>query len=293
MKTTKTEKPLPLTTHKATTPAPTITRTVMLVTPALAAEWLKRNTRNRPIDRLAVGRLVEVIQSGGWRTTHQGIAIGADGALYDGQHRLHAIVAAGASVMVAVTTGLVADDLPAIDSNVGKGTRTAADIVKMTRGVTLTTPAVAALSFASMIVNSDSTARRVTSGMLDKSDAVHGEAMRALYPILVGSTIRIGSAPVFGPLVIAWASNPTGAIEFARMLQSGENLPAYHPALTLRNFLFSRVPMYGGTARLDIALRVFAAFDAYARGDDLKVLKASTGARDRYVAAWNRVNGVG
>lgn len=291
MKTTKTEKTPLLTTHKATTPAPSSTNVKMLVTPALAAEWLKSNTRNRSIDLDAVDRLVEVIKSGGWRTTHQGIAIGSDGTLYDGQHRLRAIVKAGVPVMVEVTTGLVTDDLPAIDSNVGKGIRTPADIMKMARGVTLTRSAVAALSFASILVNSDSTARRVVYEMLDKSDTVHGEAMRALYPILVGSTIRIGSAAVFGPLIIAWASNPTGVVEFAGMIQSGENLPAYHPALTLRNYLFSRVAMHGTSSRLDTALRVFAAFDAYVRGDDLKMLKASIGARDRYVDAWRKANG--
>jgi len=263
----------------------------MLVTPALAAEWLKSNTRNRSIDLNAVNRLVEVIESGGWRTTHQGIAIGSDGTLYDGQHRLRAIVRANVPVMVVVTTGLVSDDLPAIDSNVGKGNRTPADIMKMARGIILSKRAVAALSCAAILVNSDSTSRRVVYKMLDHSDTVHGEAMRALYPILVGSTIRISSAGVFGPLIIAWASNPTGAIEFARMIQSGENLPAHHPALTLRNYLFSRVATHGSVSRLDIALRTFAAFDAYVRGDELKQLKINIGARDRYVDAWHKANG--
>ena len=288
--TTQKIPPFLLPTTCTTTPAPCVSRSVMLVTPALADQWLKSNTRNRTLDHLAIKRLAELIQSGGWRTTHQGIAIGADGTLYDGQHRLHAIVAAGISVMIAVTTGLVVDDLPAIDSNVGKGIRTPADIMKMTRGVTLTRRAVAALSCAAILVNSDSTAQRVVYEMLDKSDTVHGEAMRALYPILVGSTIRIASAGVFGPLIVIWASNPTGAVEFAGMIQSGENLPAYHPALTLRNYLFSRVAMHGSVSRLDTALRVFAAFDAYVRGDDLKQLKPSMGARDRSVDAWHKAN---
>ena len=96
--TTKTKKsePLPIASRSATTPAAGgVTRTTMVVTPALAAEWLKSNSRNRKLDMTAVERLATAIRGGGWVSTHQGIAFGDDGVLYDGQHRLHAIVAAG------------------------------------------------------------------------------------------------------------------------------------------------------------------------------------------------------
>lgn len=292
-KTTKAEKTPLLTTHKATTPAPAVTRAVMLVTPALAAEWLKSNTGNRAVDKEAVDRLAGVIRRGGWRTTHQGIAIGADGALYDGQHRLHAIVAAGRSVTVVVTTGLTPDDLAAIDSNVGKGTRTPRDILRMSRGLNLTTNAAGALSFATALVAPDTSrsARRVTAEMLDESERTHGDAFRALAPILVAGTIRVGSSPVLGSLMIAWRSAPAQVVAFAEMLRTGENLPAHHPALTLRSFLFSRVGIGGNAHRTDVSRRTFAAFAAFMRGAPLQKLYAGDVASAHYIAEWHRVVG--
>lgn len=268
-----------------------VTTSRMLVTPALAAEWLKSNTRNRAIDKAAVERLAEVIRSGGWRATHQGIAIGEGGELYDGQHRLHAIVASGQAVLVQVTTGLSADDLPAIDSNVGKGVRSARDIVRMTRNIHLTTNEAGALSFAAGLIasNGGRVAMRVTAEMLDRSERAHGDAMRALTPILFGSTIRVGSAPVVGSLMVAWRSTPARAVEFAEMLKTGENLPAHHPALALRNFLFTRVGVLEGAHRVDISRRTFTAFAAFERGVTLQKLYATDAASTHYVAEWSRV----
>lgn len=288
---TKTEKTPLLTTHKATTPAPAVTRSVMLVTPALAAEWLKSNAGNRTVDKAAVDRLAAVIRAGRWRTTHQGIAIGADGALYDGQHRLHAIVAAGRSVTVVVTTGLTPDDLAAIDSNVGKGTRTPRDILRMSRGVHLTTSASGALSWAAALVSPGGicVTRRVTAEMLDESERVHGDAFRVLAPILVAGTMRVGCAAVVGSLMVAWRSAPAQVVAFAEMLRTGENLPAHHPALMLRNFLFSRVGMGGHSHRIDVSRRTFAAFAAFSRGATLQKLYAGDAAGAHYIAEWHRV----
>ena len=293
MKTTKTEKTPLLTTHKATTPAPAVTNVKMLVSPALAAEWLKSNTSNRAVDKAAVDRLTEVICAGGWRTTHQGIAIGADGTLYDGQHRLRAIVAAGRSVSVWVATGLTIDDLPAIDSNVGRGTRTARDILRMSRGVHLSTSSAAALTWASALVSSAGPGNlpRVTDEMLYASEVAHGDALRALAAVLPGATVRVACAPVMGSLMIAWRSAPAQALAFAEMLRTGENLSARHPALTLRNFLFTRVGSFAGFERIDVSRRTFAAFAAFERGSTLQKLYASDAARDYYVAEWRRVTG--
>src|SRR5271166_5672140 len=98
-----------------------------IVTPAMASEMLKRNKpNNRAIRKGWVQTLADSIKSGEWVTTHQGIAFSADGELIDGQHRLHAIVAAGLPVMLATTSGI--DDpkaYMAIDQGVRK---TSADV---------------------------------------------------------------------------------------------------------------------------------------------------------------------
>jgi hypothetical protein len=61
---------------------------VVLVTPAMARQWLLRNTSNRPLRRLTVDGFKGAWSRGEWRLTHQGIAFGKDKVLKDGQHRL-------------------------------------------------------------------------------------------------------------------------------------------------------------------------------------------------------------
>lgn len=279
---------LPLTTNTATTPSHRVTRGVMLVTPALAEEWLNHNANNRVIDRVAVERLANVIRAGAWRTTHQGIAIGADGTLYDGQHRLSAIVASGQSVLVEVTTGLVAHDLAAIDSNVGKGTRRPRDILKMSRGLTLSHNECAALVWAHSLV-SGRTINKVTAEFLEIAEKTHGDEFLAISSVLPAGTPRVGSAPVFGSLMVAWRSAPSDAIAFAGMLRSGVDLSEGHPALTLRNHLLVRDRIGGSSNRIDVSSKTLSAFAAFVRGSSLKKAFAGSAALDHYVAAWSRI----
>jgi hypothetical protein len=95
---------------------PKITTVMTLVTPQLASEWLeKNNTGNRNIRKGDVEILRAIIAQGLWEPTHQGIGFYDDGTVADGQHRLTAIVQAGISVWVNVTTGLPRRAIHAID----------------------------------------------------------------------------------------------------------------------------------------------------------------------------------
>lgn len=58
---------------------PELKSRVELVTPALAREWLKLNTRNRPIRQAAVADLAKAIERGEWKVTHQGIGFDENG----------------------------------------------------------------------------------------------------------------------------------------------------------------------------------------------------------------------
>lgn len=77
--------------------------TKMIITPAIAADWLLyRNSpeKNRRIsERIAVRYAKLMQQPGGWRETHQGIAFDTDGWLTDGQTRLLALKLAGSVIL--------------------------------------------------------------------------------------------------------------------------------------------------------------------------------------------------
>lgn len=65
----------------------------LTVSPALARAMLARNAHphQRAVIRSSINTWVQRFQNGDWLTTHQGLAFGADGLLYDGQHRLTAL----------------------------------------------------------------------------------------------------------------------------------------------------------------------------------------------------------
>lgn len=88
----------------------------MLVTPAMAVEWLNRNRNNRPLNIQRVAMLKKAIEDGTFALTHQGIAFyGKFDELADGQHRLAAIIEAGIAVEMIVSWGLTKDVVHAID----------------------------------------------------------------------------------------------------------------------------------------------------------------------------------
>lgn len=68
---------------------------IVNVTPAIAKEWLGRNSKNRPIRKQHVINLAQAFARGEYVMTHQGVAFGSDGELIDGQHRLSAIASLG------------------------------------------------------------------------------------------------------------------------------------------------------------------------------------------------------
>lgn len=79
---------------------------VVDVTPALAEQWLKRNTHNRNIRDRVVLAYARDMEAGNWAENGEAIKFAADGTLLDGQHRLNAVTLAGKTVRMLVVTGL-------------------------------------------------------------------------------------------------------------------------------------------------------------------------------------------
>ena len=107
-----------------TTPAPQLVQ----VSPEIAKKWLEKNTLNRPIRTGKVKDIANDIINGRWLTTHQGIALAADGRVVDGQHRLKAIERSGKTVSIWVTFNADPETFAKIDN----GTlRTEGDILSI------------------------------------------------------------------------------------------------------------------------------------------------------------------
>lgn len=72
-------------------------------TPETALRWLGDNPHNRPLDMARVRALREKILAGGWKPTPP-VEVLEGGRLWNGQHRLSAIVQAGRPVQLGVLT---------------------------------------------------------------------------------------------------------------------------------------------------------------------------------------------
>lgn len=88
---------------------------ITLVTPDMARDYLTRNHSNRRLGKAAIRALAGAINRGEWQLTHQGLAFDEDGNLLDGQHRLHAVIAADTAVPMMITTGLPRASFTALD----------------------------------------------------------------------------------------------------------------------------------------------------------------------------------
>ena len=79
-----------------------ITFTLTEITPATAAIMLGKNIDNRKLSPATVRVYAADMKTRKWRVTHQAIAVGEDGKIIDGQHRLHAIISSGETVTMYV-----------------------------------------------------------------------------------------------------------------------------------------------------------------------------------------------
>jgi len=98
------------------------------ITPDKAAEMLTRNRGNRKVTENQVRQYAVDMQQNNWRITHQPVAIGSDGNLIDGQHRLHAIVKSGVSVNMYVAHYSTSESVLSLPIDVHKK-RSVTDII--------------------------------------------------------------------------------------------------------------------------------------------------------------------
>lgn len=111
---------------------PDTTMELVLVTPAVALNFLTNNQRNRPIRRERVIQYARSMERGRWMHTGEAIMFDMDGNLINGQHRLISIVLTGEPMWMYVCDDLPADVRTVIDGN---KPRTAGDLLLYTRDI--------------------------------------------------------------------------------------------------------------------------------------------------------------
>lgn len=203
------------------------------VTPKLAEAWLQTNENNRNLDQKKVDQYARDMQAGRWRQTNQGVGFGKDGKLYDGQHRLWAIVLSGCTIRMLVVSGMDEDARPAIDT--GKPRRVH-DQLRMFGGVDRAREITSWANATARIVygSSSSLSYDDVQGWLD-ANAEH--VAWGLNAVPRTGRKTFGSAPIMAALVLAHRRHPQMVDDFARAVFGGEGLSSGQPAHTLREYL--------------------------------------------------------
>lgn len=89
---------------------------IVYITPQMAERWLEKNNKNRPFKDRKINAFARDMATGRWQITGEAIKFDTSGNLLDGQNRLAAIAASGATVAMFVVRGLAAESQEVMDS---------------------------------------------------------------------------------------------------------------------------------------------------------------------------------
>jgi hypothetical protein len=225
------------------------------VSPDKARKWLEASEGvvQRTIRPRRVAQLEHAIRAGQWRTTHQGIALTEGGAVLDGQHRLHAIIAADDSVEVLVSRGVDPEDFGVIDTG---ASRTPSDSLKIAGHTNVNVLAAVARimlvypEVAGTVGRDWSTrSKLVTSAdilnYLDDPETLDiAHAAIAAGARVANAVARMGATtPISAALMFVMTSEtdvtPTIRAEFVERLVDGVLLGPRSPILAMRRWLVS------------------------------------------------------
>jgi hypothetical protein len=236
------------------------------VTPKRAQDWLDRShdVQQRALSKNRVERMVHAIHAGQWVLTHQAIAIDPTGRVFDGQHRLHAIVLAGTEIPDLELDVLVAWDAePASFDVIDTGAaRTAADTLKIAGFANVNVLAASIRSLLTYDHVAGTTAPWGTYGRtLTSADVLHwldgkGNRDKATAALTLAQRVSKGvgrhgtntsiAAAALIMMTRESAVGPDTMYEFFERLSDGASLASHSPILALRRWFigdtgFSRV----------------------------------------------------
>lgn len=257
----------------------TMTATVELITPKVAATYLENQERNRFVNKSHVARLAADMANGNWMMTGESIKFNGE-SLIDGQHRLHACIASGQSFVTLVVRGIPADSHKAMDSGLK---RTVGDAIRMFGNIEIpNTNVVAAAARLILAIEHRPDNPEGAKDLTHAEMVLEIEANPDLYIAAgrYGRTLKNwGSAASAAALYVL--ARRAGYSEemlesYAANLISGAGLPPQHPCLTYRNWIARKPPRssYRPLALLSAHIKTF---DAYAHARSNQKLYVWTG----------------
>jgi hypothetical protein len=207
------------------------------VTPERAKVWLESNGHNRSLRPALIHSYARDMREGRWRRNGEAIKFDRFGNLLDGQHRLHAVVAAELTVVMLVVHGLEPESQETMDSG---ARRTAGDALRLLGRQ----PYNMAAAVARRVILWDAGARWSDCGLKPTNTEivrwVEGDP-RVVKAAEIASRYRPTIKAPPSVVGLCWwlfsQIDEEEANDFFARLADGANLDHRHPILTLRNRL--------------------------------------------------------
>jgi hypothetical protein len=213
----------------------------VLVTPAMAENWLISNIGNRPLDEARMRGYVDQMNKGNWELSTDALGFDTSEKLINGQHRLWAVVYHGKPVWFFVATGLDPEAFNVIDT--GKN-RTTGDLLGI-KGFRAPAAMGAIARFVmlnkkgkTLNLKDTKKAQAATNQEVLEFSEKHRQEIEEAYEVAekTARKFRMGlvGREIGGLYWIFSEFSKADALKFFELYASGENMDAKHPIFTLR-----------------------------------------------------------
>lgn len=252
------------------------------VTPELASEILKSNTRNRNLRETAVDKLSAVLRNGEWKFNGEAIQISKSGTLLNGQHRLTAVVRTGISIDTIIVFGMDESSQETMDFG---SKRSVADILKF-RGYKNVTNLVSLASSLALYRKTGSLTTAIwknvpqTPAEIVKFVEDHPElAAEALEAVSIGQKLRLSIKPVGLARAAMFDVDSEDAAYFWRRIIDPVGLDFDSPFLAFRDWALnpSRVPSSTQNATKEQVAILIKAWNKFRQGEPCQRLYFRSG----------------
>lgn len=260
-------------------PSATPTYKVVSITPELAAEWLKRNTRNRHLNERNVAVLAGAMKRGEWRENGDSFRFSVSDVILDGQHRLAAVVASGVAIRSLVVDGL--DDEVQATVDTGRK-RSFADVLQIAHvGDSTGLAAVICWVYRWETGQVRSINRPPTHAQLGFIHEKHPElidSVRAAHAVRRQVPVTVSVVGLSHWLLMG--INPEDAAFFFDRFRDGQGLVEGDPIFALRKSIFADLTSSKRRSRMDPTLvlaLIIKAWNAYRKGEKVVLLAWRSG----------------
>lgn len=245
------------------------------ITPKAAHDYLSRSVGNRALNTNYVLSLAVAMESGRWTPEASEIVLDESGALIDGHHRLHAVVALDSTVKMLVKRGVPKAARGVIDTG---RPRSMNDLFTMFRpGATNVTLRRAALNTCVALLASWRRPPLIrTLDAFDAWETVFASGIDTILPMFASVSTTLRSGLSIGAFAFAHKTDPKRVETFVTSVIDGVGLERGSAALTLRNMLTGQSSRTTGHDRAKVSRKILSGVYADLKG--LPWAKAQDGA---------------